>query len=132
MPLPGGNLGLMCGKPCGGRIPLGPDLIGGPRGPIPLGPAIGPIISGGGPRLLGPKSGGGPIGRIMALGLGGSIRGRIGPNIGPIGCGGGGILIGIPGGIGSLPNRGGGGRMPTRGILGPMSGPLFNGLIFNT
>lgn len=134
VPFPGGNLGLICGKPCGGKIPLGPGLIGGPRGPIPRGPIIG-CIRGGGPRVLGPKrgSGGGPPGPGLiiepGLGGGGGIRGRIGPKAGPIGGGGGGILGGIPG-IGSRPKRGGGGLMPTGGIRGGISGPLFNGLIF--
>lgn len=122
----------MCGRPCGGKIPLGPGLIGGPRGPMPRGPII---ISGGGPRVLGAKRGigGGPPGpgRIIEPGLGGGggIRWRIGPKAGPIGGGGGGILGGIPG-IGSRPNRGGGGRIPTGGIRGGIKGPLFNGLMF--
>lgn len=125
----------MCNGPGGGgSIPLGPGLINGPRGPIPLGPII-CGISGGKP-FLGRNNGGGPFGLINEPGRGGPILCLtggplyIGPPIG-IGKGGGiPIILGGNPGIGGLAKRGGGGRIPTGGpILGPISGPLFNGLI---
>lgn len=82
------------------------------------------------PLPPGGKSGSGPPGRATPPGLGGGGNlCLIGPKTALIG--GGGILGGIPGSGSLAPNLGGGGgRMPAGGSLGPMSGPLFNGLIF--
>lgn len=126
LPLPMGNLGLMCGRPWGGMMLLGPGRIMGPRGPITLGPMMGGI-SGRTPRPRGPKRGGGPLGPIIGgLGRGGIILWRMGANSGGRPTIGGAIRRGI---VGLPPKRGSGGRIPTGGILGPSGGPRFKGLI---
>ena len=102
LPLPMGNLGLICGNPCGGKS-RGLGLMGGPQSLIPFGPIIGGIKGGTIPRPLGPNIKGGTpgpglIGPIPGGGRGNIILCRIGPNIagGPP-IGGGGIRGGIPG-----------------------------------
>ena len=131
-----GNLGLICGNPCGGKS-RGLGLMGGPQSLIPFGPIIGGIKGGTIPRPLGPNIKGGTpgpglIGPIPGGGRGNIILCRIGPNIagGPP-IGGGGIRGGIPGIGGRTPwKRGSGGRIPAGSIRGPGNGPLFKGLIF--
>lgn len=113
------NLGLMCGKICGGKTLRGHGHISGPRGPA----------MGGNGALPGGKSGSGPPGWATppSLGGGGNLC-LIGPRIALIG--GSGILGGIPGGGSLAPNLGGGGsRIPAGGSLGPKRGPLFKGLM---
>lgn len=127
-----GNLGLICGRACGGSIPLGPGLIPG-MGRIPMGPLIHMGGIGiGGSGLLGPNiGGGGPARFIIGPGgtaMGGGIGGLPRLNIGFIVGGGGSIprFIPIGGGGGILPNLGG---LPMAGgVLGAI-GPLFNGLM---
>lgn len=121
----------MCGRACGGSVPLGPGLIPGiGRGPIgPLIPIGGSGI--GGMGLLGPNIGGGGPGRPIIGGpaIGGGIGCLPRENIGFIGGGGGGNPRFIPiggGGGGILPNLGG--RPIAGDDLGAI-GPLFNGLI---